>query len=61
MKIEIDVEEITRIVRESLMEDYENIRSDDGDFPGLHDAIKVVLAYYTPSSEYDKWLENISE
>lgn len=57
MHIEIDVEEMTRIVRESLMDDYDNV-GDDPDFPGLQDAIKTVLEYYSEPSQYEKWLES---
>lgn len=57
MHIEIDIEEMTRIVREALMHDYEYVGDDDPGFPGLRDAIKTVLSYYMSPSDYDKWLE----
>ena len=58
MKIEIDVEEMTKIVRESLMTDYDYSLRDDSDFPGLHDAIQKVLKYYMSPSQYEEWLES---
>ena len=60
MKVEIDVEEITRIVSESLQLDYEyNAPYENPEFPGLLNAIEIVLQYYMSPSEYDKWLDKV--
>jgi hypothetical protein len=60
MKVEIDVEEITRIVSESLQLDYEyNSPDESPEFPGLLNAIEIVLSYYMSPSEYDKWLDKV--
>lgn len=60
MKVEIDVEEITRIVSESLQLDYEyNAPYENPEFPGLLNAIEIVLSYYMKPSEYDKWLDKV--
>ena len=60
MKVEIDVEEITRIVSESLQLDYEyNAPYENPEFTGLLNAIEIVLSYYMKPSEYDKWLDKV--
>ena len=59
-QITLDPEEVTKLVSKDLMESY-----DDNLIEPYNDkilkALKVVIEYYTPPSEYDEWLNSLDE